>query len=205
MARNPVYPIHILYDPRVIGEEALFRNFLAFTSQLAEMPEINQSVRINLLCVGGSLDEPYGAEEFQLRVKRDDSMHLDLNAAFQQVLTDYSVLDQSFIGIGNPEVLLLVGTQTGRDWTERWQNLGMYRALIISYWFSCQPLGEYERYDVERLLRRISPPDPESNAPHHKIVESLPAEQSSALEDIFSKLRDRLAGRVKRGRTVFSV
>lgn len=183
--RHPLHPVHILYDYSIIDDDAIFQ---AVSNSVVEgilsQEEMASSIRLNLIGLG-----------YCRSFDGNTVQGIDLRTAIERVLLDYHEFDKRGEGIGNPEILLLVGSSLLPDWESSVADVVLsYRALIISYGI-CTITSGCSIQELEYQLRRISPPDPESRLPHHKVIDIRENSIESTLPDIFSKLNNRLMQR----------
>jgi len=180
--RHPLHPVHILYDNNIIEDDAILQAInSSVVADILSNDEIGSSIRLGLI---------------RLRYCRSFSSNLiqgiDLGTGVQRVLKDYLEFDKRGEGIGNPEILLLVGSSLLPDWESSVAEVVCsYRALIISYGL-CTKSSDSSTEEMEHQLRRISPPDSGSGSPHHKVMNIGEESINGTLIDILSKLKNRL-------------
>ena len=194
MSKFPVFPVHVLYDSRVIDEEQIKNALQIIVEIQSSDPVVAEAVRINLIRIGRCLDGPCDPKTFISKLEADADL-LDLKSAFEMVASDHQILNRTKQGFGNPETLLLIGSESLSDWLLGWRQLEIFRTLTLAYWVSDHQLDETERKEKAKWLAKISPSEP-SQALRYKIVELPDAEHVAFLNDVFERLKVRLNQRV---------
>ena len=198
MPKHPIHPIHIIFDGRVIDETLVIEAVKKTAGILSEDSETINYVRLSIMSIGHRQGLPLDSQTFIEGLTREPFLKADLQGAFSRIFSEYSALDKSGQGTGNPEVLLILGSEPDQDWVSAWKAIEPYRALILTYWINKQPLSDYETLKLQKLLGRISLPDPDTQSPRFKIVNLFDGNESAVLEDILLKMAARLKERVQR-------
>jgi hypothetical protein len=194
MSKFPIFPVHILYDNSVIDEEQLVDSLRVTLEKLSTDLMVAEAVRMNLIKIGNCMDTPVEPQLFVSKLEHFTD-YLDLKSAFELVSSDFQALDRTKQGFGNPEVLLLIGSESLPDWLPGWRQLEKFRTLILTYWVSNHQLGHAEKIEKENWLAIISPSD-SPQAPRYKIVELPDSNQTAFLNDVFRRLEFRLQQRI---------
>ena len=194
MAKFPLFPVHILYDSKVIDEGQLKNSLRIIVEMQSSDLIIAEIARINIIRIGRCMEKSCEPKTFISKLENNADL-LDLRSAFELVASDFQFLNRTKQGFGNPETLLLIGSESLGDWLEGWRQLEIFRALNLTYWVSNNKLNTAEKKEKENWLAKISPSEP-SQAPRYKIVELPDANQIVFLNGVFEKLMDRLNNRV---------
>lgn len=185
MSVPPLIPLHIIYDNAVINEDIFLKNLAKLHEYMKANVEDKKHVRLSLTCLG-SLASGLDLKDRQV----------DLFGAFTQVMSIHRNITQ---GIGNPEVLILLGTRPSVGWQSVQAEIETEaRSVILTYWFEKGTLSANSTsLALDDLLKKISRPDPSNPSPRHKVVlYETGTDIEKALVDVFQKLAGRLDWRL---------
>jgi len=184
MTKLPIIPVHILFDGRCIDDRILLEYVRRLPDFLKSDSESKSRVIFSLVCMGYFFSQP----NLQGR-------QVDLRAAFNAVLSQHKEFDRNFQSTGNPEILIILGTQPADGWqVSQGEIESQIRGLILTYWLEQGILTSVRSNELNELLKKISRPDPN---PRHKVVTYQTSEDLlEILDPIFKNLAERIDNRL---------